>query len=442
MTSLDHLRSGQLAGSRRLDLSEGLKEFPREIFDLADTLEVLNLSGNQLDALPADLHRLHKLRVIFCSDNRFTRLPECLGDCPSLTMVGFKANQIDSVSAAALPPGLRWLILTDNRVATLPSALGERPALEKLMLAGNRLTKLPESLQQSRQLALLRLSANAFEALPPWLLDLPRLAWLAFAGNPFSQAQEFMSQRMAQVHRVDWSEITLLERLGEGASGVIHRALRTTGHGVPPAPVAVKLFKGTITSDGLPGSEMAAWLAAGQHPGLIPVSGTVAGHPQGTPGIVMPLIEPSFMTLAGPPSLETCSRDVYPEGQRFDAANAFRLARCLADATAHLHARGILHGDLYAHNTLWREDGTALLGDFGAASFLPEADAAMSRGLQRLEVRAFGCLLEELMGRCQAAAPHKDALEQGLATLRDACLDCTPARRPLFQEISAFLTAL
>jgi len=80
MENLDALRSGRLHGAVRLDLSCGLTEFPSEIFDLADTLEVLNLSGNALTSLPHDLPRLRKLRVLFCSDNPFTVLPEVLGD--------------------------------------------------------------------------------------------------------------------------------------------------------------------------------------------------------------------------------------------------------------------------------------------------------------------------------------------------------------------------
>ena len=58
MTTLSQLRAGQLAGSQRLDLRHsGLAEFPREIFDLADTLEVLDLSGNALDSLPDEIGR-------------------------------------------------------------------------------------------------------------------------------------------------------------------------------------------------------------------------------------------------------------------------------------------------------------------------------------------------------------------------------------------------
>ncbi|MDW5416584.1 hypothetical protein R6242_08380 [Iodobacter sp. CM08] len=68
MHTLSQLRSGQLAGVSRLDLSCGLTEFPQEIYQLADSLEILNLSGNALSSLPDDLPRLHQLKVIFCSD--------------------------------------------------------------------------------------------------------------------------------------------------------------------------------------------------------------------------------------------------------------------------------------------------------------------------------------------------------------------------------------
>src|SRR5471030_1569407 len=103
MHTLEQLRTGQLKGIQRLQLSCGLTEFPREIFELADTLEILDLSNNALSTLPDDLPRLAKLRIIFCSDNQFTELPSVLGSCAQLSMIGFKANRIRSVPAAALP---------------------------------------------------------------------------------------------------------------------------------------------------------------------------------------------------------------------------------------------------------------------------------------------------------------------------------------------------
>jgi hypothetical protein len=282
MHTLEQLRSGALAGTRRLDLSCGLSELPEEVFALADTLEVLNLSGNHLRELPHLLTRLHKLQVLFASDNDFEVLPEVLGDCPALHMVGFKANRIADVPAAALPPALRWLTLTDNAIGRLPAELGQRPALQKLMLAGNRLQALPDSLQQAHRLELLRISANRLSEVPAWLTELPRLSWLALAGN----AMGWDCPAGHELPSIAWSDLTHGPLLGEGASGHIYQ-VQARGW---PQPLALKLFKGVVTSDGLPEDELAACLAAGQHPALTTPVARLKGHPAQAQGLLMPLI--------------------------------------------------------------------------------------------------------------------------------------------------------
>jgi Leucine-rich repeat (LRR) protein len=125
MKTIDLLRSGQLQGIKRLDLAADLTEFPIEIFDLADSLEILNLSDNRLRSLPADLGRLTKLKVIFLSNNDFEEVPEVLVDCPNLSMVGFKSNKIRVLGENVLPLGTRWLILTDNKLGQLPKSIGK-----------------------------------------------------------------------------------------------------------------------------------------------------------------------------------------------------------------------------------------------------------------------------------------------------------------------------
>lgn len=433
MHTLADLRAGRLAGLRRLDLSAGLTEFPPEIFDLADTLEVLNLSGNQLNSLPPDLGRMHRLEVLFCSDNQFEAVPEVLGECPRLSMVGFKANKIRTLPAAALPPALRWLILTDNQLEALPPEIGRCGPLQKLMLAGNRLRHLPAELADCRNLELLRLAANELTELPAWLLALPRLAWLAYAGNPCSAAAEAVAVARHPIADVSWADLALEEQLGEGASGIIYRARWQRAAGTKE--VAVKVFKGAVTSDGLPHSEMLACLGASHHPNLIAVAGKISRHPAGAEGLVLDLISPAYGNLAGPPSLATCTRDVYAPGTTFTLAAALRLARGIAAATAHLHRQGILHGDLYAHNILATPAGDALLGDFGAASFCDPAGPA-APALQRLEARAFGCLLAELLARCPAGDP---AILAALADLQRRCTQPVVAERPLFAEIERAL---
>ena len=426
-TVLDDLRRGALAGARTLTLRSGLTEFPREVFGLSDTLEVLDLSGNALTSLPEDFGRLRRLRVLFCSNNRFTRLPPPLGDCAALSQVGFRDAGLRELPAEALPPALRWLTLTGNRLERLPDALGRHPLLQKLMLSGNRLRHLPGTLADAANLELLRLSANRLDALPSWLAHLPRLAWLAWAGNPLDR-----HLGASAAAAIDWSCLKPGRLLGEGASGTVHQALWQPGTGAARA-VAVKLFKHAMTSDGLPERELAASLAAGEHPNLTGALGRLTGHPDGLDGLVMTLLPDRWRPLAGPPSLESCSRDVYGPSLRISPDILRRIAAGTAAAAAHLHAHGLLHGDLYAHNVLWDgAAGDAVLSDFGAASFLPAGPDGVA--LRRLDVLAWGLLLGELLDRC-AGAPSAWRL------LQRQCVDPEPAARPSLAEALDLLGA-
>lgn len=341
-------------------------------------------------------------------------------------MIGFKANQITSIDPAAFPQNLRWLILTDNQITTLPDTLGACTQLQKLMLSGNRLSHLPDSLAACTRLELLRIAANHFTTLPDWLLHLPRLAWLAFAGNPLSTPA-----LPPNLTDIPWHSLELQTQLGEGASGSIHRALWNKDQ-----PVAVKLFKGAVTSDGLPASEMQASLAAGAHPHLIPVHGRLSDHPSQTEGLVLALIDPAYQTLALPPSFDSCTRDVYPTPLNLAPATSLSIARSIASAAHHLHSHRINHGDLYAHNVLWHTNGHAYLGDFGAAAFYPPH---LSTSLQQIEARTFGCLLEELLTHT-AWTPNTQALQTTLQTLTTRCLAPAPYERPLFEEILSALS--
>ncbi|MGV0961292.1 MAG: leucine-rich repeat-containing protein kinase family protein [Limnohabitans sp.] len=437
--TLKQLRSGQLKGVRELKLACGLSEFPREILDLADTLEVLDLSGNALSALPDDFALLKKLRIFFASDNAFITVPEVLGQCPALAMVGFKANRIHHLSGQALPAPLRWLILTDNALTALPAEIGRCTQLQKLMLAGNQLSALPAELAACQKLELLRISANRLTQLPDWLLRMPRLAWLACGGNPFCEAAERHARQRLPIDHIAWSDMQIQQPLGAGASGVIYQALLRTEQG--PRPVAVKLFKAAVTSDGWPHTEMAVCLHAGAHAQLIPALGPITGHPTATQGLVMPLIEPVMRNLAGPPSLASCTRDIYAPSTRFTLDTALQLAQGIARAVHHLHRQGILHGDLYAHNILHDGQGQALLGDFGAGWLLTSTDLSTAQALQQLEVRAFGCLLEELLDRCDDLNTEH-ALTAQLQDLKHQCLRETPSERPRFEAIEHAITAL
>ena len=396
MHTLEDLKSGALIGAQSVRLVNlGLTEFPQALFALAETLEVLDLSGNQLSSLPDDLPLLHRLRILFCSNNPFTQLPVALGDCEQLEMVGFKACAITQVSAHSLPARLRWLILTDNQLRELPSALGQRSRLQKLMLSCNQLTALPD-LSKCKALELLRIASNHFDEIPATLLALPNLAWPALAGNPLTADAEHTALADAHHHAIRYDDLEIGELLGEGASGHIHRA--TLKHS--NETIAVKVFKAAFTSDGTPQSELAAGLVAAGHPNLLTPLAVVEGHPQGRLVVAMPLLSSVYVNLAGPPSLASCTRDVYAADARFTPAIAERLLGCIRAALTHLHARGVLHGDLYAHNILWNPaTGDAVLSDFGAAMLTGALPPAHRMQLQAIEWRAFAHLENEIAAR-------------------------------------------
>ncbi len=423
---LSQLQSGQLKASRKITIGADLTEFPLEILELAQTLEVLDLSNNRLRSLPDDFDRLQNLKILFLSQNEFDHLPEVLGRCSQLSMVGFKANRIRTVSGAAFPPLLRWLILTDNAIEELPPEIGQLKFLQKLMLAGNQLKTLPEEMVNCTSLELIRLAANQLDALPEWLLTLPKLSWLAFGGN---LGQSFKLQNPIDIQ---WQDLTLGDRLGEGASGIIHGAGWQSEDGL--FDVAVKIFKGAVTSDGLPEAEMQACLAAGSHENLVGVLGQIVNPPSGQCGLVLPLLDREFEILGGPPNFESCTRDTFESHRTFTPSLILKITQGIASAAAHLHDRGISHGDLYAHNILVNRSGKPVLSDFGAAS-LYEPGSELGLKLEQLEVRAFGCLLEDLLDRCL-----ENELTLMLRQLQQSCLQSNSFLRPTFRSIVRQLT--
>ena len=424
MTTLDDLKSGKIVNPKRITLSCGLTEFPDVLYNFIDTLEILDLSGNLLERLPEDIFRFSKLKIAFFSQNKFSVFPKELAACPSLTMIGFKSNQLTEIPENALPQKIQWLTLTDNRIEKLPSSIGQYMHLQKFMLAGNRLTELPGELANCKNLELLRISANKLTSLPAWLYQLPRLSWLAFSGNPITHVPAVTEQ----LPSVDWSSIEVQKQLGEGASGVISKAMLNG-----EKEVAIKIFKGEVTSDGFPKDELATCLSTGSHENIVPLTATISNHPEGRQGIVMELIPSEFKNLGQPPSFETCIRDVFPENQQFTYTQGVNILHGVLLAAKHLHNRGIMHGDLYAHNTLFDEAGKAYFGDFGAATFYDKNSEA-APFLERLDVRAFGCLVQDVVSLIHDNEEGKAELIK----LYAKCMFEKVMERPSFEEVANF----
>ncbi len=279
---------------------------------------------------------------------------------------------------------------------------------------------------------LIRISANSLQQMPTWLLQLPKLSWIAYAGNPCSEMEQ-ISNALAEI---DWAELQIQEQLGQGASGIISKAWMPNTQ----MAVAVKVFKGEMTSDGSPVNEMNACLAAGSHPHLIDVLGKIKNHPQQNNGLVMSLIPPHFSNLGNPPSLQSCSRDVFDANTNFSLQQVLKIAKGIASVCTQLHSSGINHGDLYAHNILFDGDGNHLLGDFGAATFY-NTQSEEAEAIQKIEIRAYGCLLDDLLSNLQQADAMQNSIKM-LTQLRNNCLQTNVLFRPTFQSIEELLKDL
>ncbi len=387
MNSLNELKSGKLAGATHLQLVEELTIFPEEIFSLADTLEVLDLSNNNLSTLPDEFACLTRLKRVFLSFNQFKHIPAVLAKCPALIMVAFKGCKIAEFGDYCLPKNIEWLILTDNNIPELPQSFGQFTQLKKLALAGNQLKQLPSSMAQCKSLELVRLSANNLTQVDDWLFELPKLAWLAFAGNNFNKAQCLTK---CSLENKPLNDYTLSHVIGQGASGVIHLAKLVDN------AVAIKLFKGAITSDGYPLDEVNCCLQAGDHANLIKVLAYIEQSEQ--LGLVMELIGEGFCNLGLPPSLETCTRDTFNDDCHYSTQAILKIAQQMVSTLHHLHIHKVSHGDVYAHNTMINKDADVLFGDFGAATNLAMLSDYQQKQMELIEVRALGCLIEDLLG--------------------------------------------
>lgn len=447
MHTIEQLQSGKLQGITRLELKQGLSEFPLEIIELADSLEVLDLSDNQLHDLPDCLAQLHQLKILFLTNNRFETIPSVLALCPKLEMISFKSNQLQHISAGALPDDTRWLILTDNKLAKLPEDMGRLHRLQKLALAGNKLTELPASMADCQRLELARLSANAFTTLPDWLFQLPKLSWLAVDGNPLHSGEAHIDSTVTSptcaIPLVQLDDVELQEVIGQGASGVIYRAkwLKQPAelHGTDES-IAVKIFKGEVTSDGYPQDELINCLQAGQHNNLIKVIAQI--NQVDKLGLVMELIPSQFANLGLPPSLQTCTRDTFDPNTQHKLATMVKMLHQMASGLTHLHHHQVSHGDIYAHNTMFNANADILFGDFGAATNLNKLPESQRKAMQSIEVRALGCLMDDLLTHLNHSEPHNHARLTQLTSLTADCMQHTSNLRPQFSAIEQQLQQL
>ena len=432
-------------------------------------LEALDVSHNALTHLPAGLAtaapRLARLNLQ--GTRHLASLPSCIGDLARLNLLG--ASQC---GLTALPDSLgrcgrlEQLYVTANALTALPASLASCARLQKVQasfnpglvdLGGLATGALPA-------LEMLRVACCGLRAFPPSLARAPRLCWVSLANNPAAASAPPPSTPATAV--VPARDVTPGPYLGAGASGdVCVATLRPRGD--LPATAALKTFRGDTGPDGRAADEVSISRAVA-HPALSRVLAIVRGKKRGgraapPPALLLELVRgtPLADRPTGKPLLRPHWRG---GGERLDPVRALRVGAALAGGLAHLHAKGLAHGDFYAHNVLLCQSDEASAGgggqapqppsspavlvDFGAAfaySTTPTPSAFPPWAFQAFEARALGLFLGELERHAltrQVGAAGRWCASRALVRASKACLAADPSARPPLASVERELLAV
>jgi len=292
--------------------------------------------------------------------------------------------------------------------------MGDLSNLQKLTLADNMLEELPDELRRCQSLELIRLQANRFTNTPDLIAELPRLSWYTDSNNPSSLAPN-SEMKLIPAEEVEIDEQTVL---GYNGRNTIYQG---TYRG---QPAAIKVYGNNLKTNDVSLYEIGLNMQLGDQANVVGSYGVVDRF-DAPPMLVMPLVPSEYQTLGRPPSFDTLVRDTFDAERTFTPEFALTVQRNIAKGAQYSHAHSIMHGDIYAHNILTKATGSSKLSDFGDATLY---DRQLEPWREKVDVRGFGCLVDDLLQRTNGTA-------QWMASLRDACWQERPHDRPTFDQI-------
>lgn len=179
------LKSARKSGTLNL-CSRGLHEVPQSVYRLnvdppEEAQSGVSFGGSDRWWEQTDLTKL------LLSSNLLTELSEDLGLLPALTTLDLHDNKLQSLPrAVGALQELRQLRLSHNQLSALPLELFSLPLLYSLTLQHNVLENLPPQLSKLSSLTELDVSSNRLKELPSALGDLTALTSLNVQHNHLS----------------------------------------------------------------------------------------------------------------------------------------------------------------------------------------------------------------------------------------------------------------
>uniref|UniRef100_A0A182K0K0 Calponin-homology (CH) domain-containing protein n=1 Tax=Anopheles christyi TaxID=43041 RepID=A0A182K0K0_9DIPT len=208
-----------------------------------------NLSRNRFCELPEDITCLAFLERLLVYHNTIRSVPETIRGLHSLTYLDLRNNQLSVLPREICALPLQVLLVSNNRLATLPDELGRMEKLMELDAACNQITHLPSRMGDLRnmrslnlrsnqlvylprdltclELAFLDISSNKIATLPVELRHMTSLVDLELSNNPLTSPPASLCER-GLVHVFKYLE-TVASREEKSKTGIDgHATLRRT----------------------------------------------------------------------------------------------------------------------------------------------------------------------------------------------------------------------
>lgn len=211
---------GQVTTLRDLKLAKNLFLGPlRDLSGLKD-LEILDLQGNTISALPHDIHNMTRLRILNLNENSISWLPfqqlaqlpltellvrknklngtlieEGVTSLPQLQTLDASANQLTRLvplGSTIILPELHVLSLSMNKLQGLPDMTSWSNLLT-LTVDENSMSGIPNSFMTLQKLRHADFSSNDIRVIPPEIARMTNLSLIRLSGNPLRD-KKFVSK--------------------------------------------------------------------------------------------------------------------------------------------------------------------------------------------------------------------------------------------------------
>jgi internalin A len=174
---------GKLSKLESLILGKGLKNY-----EFVGNLFLQQVSGNNFKTLPSELFHLPNLRKLDISGNPLEHIPDVVTQMLHLEeLILIRAELTEIPASISNLANLKELYLYSNQITAIPDAIGKLVNLTTLDFRSNQITALPESLGKLVNLTTLDLRNNQITTIPDAITNLANLSKLDLSYNPINE---------------------------------------------------------------------------------------------------------------------------------------------------------------------------------------------------------------------------------------------------------------